>query len=319
MIYLQEWHCMLLIRSASSAAVIKAGPSTIFTTIPISSTFDRTPGPLETSAASEPEHMSNNANIMLPSNKLFPLGVVVVILGGEHSFIHDRHELIPGLVMLILSILLIRRCSKQRRQRRLGDRILSISSDIGNAPYPFDAKAYDDDIESRYPTMPTNSPPRLAPVVGIASSFPSQFETEIQGRFDNTIKGEYTQTVRARTGVIHDRPDTFTCAMYPAGTCPIEREFSTNTPIITDRDRGGSPVPSFNTGRLDDQPTITTHQNHVGKLLTPPQPPQQPKYKSKHVPAPLMISPSINEGTNSVRGFTPRKSTISVGSAYTGI
>jgi hypothetical protein len=234
----------------------------------------------------------------------------------------------PGLIIAILSILLIRKCSKRRRQRRLGDRILSISSDIGSAPYPFDAKAYDDDIESRYPTMPKGvgfgSPPRLAPVVGIASSFPSQFETEVQGRFDNTIRGEYTKTTRA--GPIHDRPDTFTCAMYPAGSCPIEHEISTNIPIVMER---GSPVPSFNTGRMDHQPiVITTHQDHgrsssssssSGKLLTPPQPLHQPRYKSKHIPAPLMISPSINEGTNSVRGFTPRKSTISVGSAYTGI
>jgi hypothetical protein len=173
--------------------------------------------------------------------------------------------------------------------------------------------------------MPRNedSPPRLAPLAGIASSFPSQFETQVQGRIDNTIRGEYTQTTRA--GPVHDRPDTFTCAMFPAGTCPIEHEVSTNPPINVER--GGSPVPSFNTGRLDDQPVITTHQNHghghehgherslSGKLLTPPHP--QPKYKSKHIPAPLMISPSINEGTNSVRGFTPRKSTISVGSAYT--
>ena len=218
----------------------------------------------------------------------------------------------------------MRKCTKRRRQRRLGDRILSISSDIGNAPYPFDAKAYDDDIESRYPTMPKStyheSPPTLAPLVGIASSFPSQFETEVQGRFDNTIRGKYTTTTRA--GPIHDRPDTFTCAMYPAGSCPIEHEISTNTPIAVQR---GSPVPSFNTGRMDVQPIITSHQHHgrssssSGKLLTPPQPLQQPRYKSKQIPAPLMISPSINEGTNSLRGFTPRKSTISVGSAYTGI
>jgi hypothetical protein len=239
-----------------------------------------------------------------------------------------KGELTVASIVLVLAIMLIRKCSKRRRQRRLGDRILSISSDIGNAPYPFDAKAYDDDIESRYPTMPKGvgfgSPPRLAPVVGIASSFPSQFETEVQGRFDNTIRGEYTKTTRA--GPIHDRPDTFTCAMYPAGSCPIEHEISTNIPIVVER---GSPVPSFNTGRMDHQPiVITTHQDHgrsssssssSGKLLTPPQPLHQPRYKSKHIPAPLMISPSINEGTNSVRGFTPRKSTISVGSAYTGI
>jgi len=230
-------------------------------------------------------------------------------------------------IISVLAIMLIRKCSKRRRQRRLGDRILSISSDIGNAPYPFDAKAYNDDIESRYPNMPKStyleSPPRSAPVVGIASSFPSQFETEVQGRFDNTIRGKYTTTTRA--GPIHDRPDTFTCAMYPAGSCPIEHEISTNIPIVVQR---GSPVPSFNTGRMDHQPIIiTSHQDHgrsssssssSGKLLTPPQP-NQPRYKSKHIPAPLMISPSINEGTNSVRGFTPRKSTISVGSAYTGI
>jgi hypothetical protein len=265
---------------------------------------------------------------MLPSNKLFPLGVVVVILGGKFSIIKHVTELISGLVFAVLAIMLIRKCSKRRRQRRLGDRILSISSDIGNDPYPFDAKAYDDDIASRYPTMPKStyleSPPRLVPVIGIASSFPSQYETEVHGRLDNTIRGEYTQTTRA--GPVHDRPDTFTCAMYPAGSCPIEHEISTNTPIIVQR---GSPVPSFNTGRMDDQPIIiTSHQNHgrsssssssSGKLLTPPQPLHHPRYKSKHIPAPLMISPSINEGTNSVRGFTPRKSTISVGSAYTGI
>ena len=207
----------------------------------------------------------------------------------------------------VLAILLIRKCTKRRRQRRLGDRILSISSDIGNAPYPFDAKAYNDDIESRYPNMPKStyleSPPRSAPVVGIASSFPSQFETEVQGRFDNTIRGKYTTTTRA--GPIHDRPDTFTCAMYPAGSCPIEHEISTNIPIVVQR---GSPVPSFNTGRMDHQPIIiTSHQDHgrsssAGKLLTPPQP-NQPRYKSKHIPAPLMISPSINEGTNSVGGL----------------
>lgn len=237
-------------------------------------------------------------------------------------------ELTVASIVSVLAIMLIRKCSKRRRQRRLGDRILSISSDIGNAPYPFDAKAYDDDIESRYPNMPKStyleSPPRLAPVVGIASSFPSQFKTDVQGRFDNTIRGEYTTTTRA--GPIHDRPDTFTCAMYPAGSCPIEHEISTNIPIVVQR---GSPVPSFNTGRVDHQPIIiTTHQDHgrsssssssSGKLLTPPQPLHQPRYKSKHIPAPLMISPSINAGTDSVRGFTPRKSTTSVGSAYTGI
>ena len=225
----------------------------------------------------------------------------------------------------VLATLLIRRCTKRRRQRRLGDRVLSISSDIGNAPYPFDAKAYDDDIESRYPTMPKStyleSSPNLAPVVGIASSFPSQFENEVQGRPDSRKRGEYAPTTRA--GPLHDRPDTFTCAMYPAGSCPIEHEISTNTPIVVQM--GGSPVPSFNTGKIGDQPMIDSHRDHgrsassSGKLLTPAQPLHQPRYKSKHIPAPLMISPSINEGTNSVRGFTPRKSTISVGSAYTGI
>jgi hypothetical protein len=112
--------------------------------------------------------------------------------------------------------------------------------------------------------------------------------------------------------------------MFPAVTCPIEHDQpSVNGNDATNRQEAGSPVPSFNTGRLDRQPSIaiTSHRNHEhedvpsGKLLTPP----QPRYKSKHIPAPLMISPSINEGTNSIRGFTPRKSIISVGSAYTGI
>lgn len=229
------------------------------------------------------------------------------------------------MIIAVLTSLLIRKCTKRRRQRRLGDRILSISSDIGNAPYPFDAKAYDDDIESRYPTMPKSayfeSPPNLAPAVGIASSFPSRYETEVHGRPENRNRGEYAPTTRA--GPTHDRPDTFTCAMYPAGSCPIEHEISASRPIV--EQRGGSPVPSFNTGGMDDQPMTGSHRDQgrsaslSGKLLTPPQPLHQPRYKSKHIPAPLMISPSINEGTNSVRGFTPRKSTISVGSAYTGI
>jgi len=195
-----------------------------------------------------------------------------------------------------------------------------------DAPYPFDAKAYDDDFESRYPSMPrgvgddnepqSSSPPSLAPI-GIASSFPGQFDPP-RGRTDGrTLGGYYTEMTRA--GPVHDRPDTFTCAMFPAGTCPLEHEVSSANDTI-DRQGAGSPVPSFHTGRLDEShPTITSHRQHdrtgSGKLLTPP----QPKYKSKHIPAPLMISPSINEGTNSIRGFTPRKSIVSVGSVYGGI
>jgi hypothetical protein len=168
--------------------------------------------------------------------------------------------------------------------------------------------AHDDEPDSR-------SPPSLPPI-GIASSIPGQFNAP-QGRSDG---GYYTETTRA--GPVHDRPDTFTCAMFPAGTCPIGHE-QTSAEDTTIRQEAGSPVPSFNTARLDRPPTITiaSHRNHEpegvpsGKLLTPP----QPKYKSKHIPAPLMISPSINEGTNSIRGFTPRRSIFSVGSAYTGI
>jgi hypothetical protein len=50
--------------------------------------------------------MANNANIMLPSNKLFPLGVVVVILGGKLPVMFEVIELMPGLIIAILSILL---------------------------------------------------------------------------------------------------------------------------------------------------------------------------------------------------------------------
>jgi hypothetical protein len=174
---------------------------------------------------------------------------------------------------------------------------------------------------------PTNygaSPPRPA-TFGIASSFPSQFEDEANRRRNDSTgqRSYYTETTRV--GSIHDRPDTFTCAMFPAGNCPREYEealaqaTAAAAKTSLERQGSGSPVPSFHTGRLDQhqQPDISAQMNQAPrKLLTPP---LQPKYKSKHIPAPLMISPSINEGTNSVRGFTPRVSVISAGSAYTAM
>jgi hypothetical protein len=59
--------------------------STLFTTIPATSTL--LVSGVESSAGSAPhagsEHMVNNANILKPESKLFPLGIVVVIVGSE--------------------------------------------------------------------------------------------------------------------------------------------------------------------------------------------------------------------------------------------
>jgi hypothetical protein len=221
--------------------------------------------------------------------------------------------------MIAIGALVAWKLSRCRKRNKLGDRILSFSPNMrGATPYPFDAKSMND-VESRYPTRPRRidlNDDQPSPPVGIASTRPLRLLAHPQG-----IDGYYNSITRANPAQPESRPDTFTCAMYPAGTCPLEyeRERQNQEALGLVKTGPGSPVPSFNTGRLSDTAETQVHARPSGRRLTPP----HPRYKSKHVPPPLLITPSFNQNTNSVRGFTPRRSntnsTVSSSSAYTAL
>lgn len=167
------------------------------------------------------------------------------------------------------------------------------SINVNVTPYPFESKAWDDSQPGPADVEPTPSlrkvPGRRVPSfyhvgpgagAGIASTQPTRQGHELNANANF---------------------DTFNCAMYPAGTCPLEHEErmrSLHDSGGGGRNRSSSPVPSFQTDRLAQQPVITG----LGRQLTPP------KRAAAPAPAPLVFSPSIDQWTNSVRGFTPRAS-----------
>lgn len=222
------------------------------------------------------------------------------------------------MVTIAFAAFLAWKVSRCRRRKQLGDRIFSFSPDMRDAtPYPFDAKS-PNDLESRYPSRPPrinlNDPQVSTSAFGVASTLPSGLTrpaTSIDEQYNLMTRGQHSHV---------ERPDTFTCAMYPAGSCPLEYEREREDQVTLGINRVGSPVPSFHTGRMDAA-IVDPQVRPSGKLLTPPQP--RPRYKSKHVPPPLLITPSFREGSNSVRGFTPRRSntvsTVSSSSVYTAM
>lgn len=146
--------------------------------------------------------------------------------------------------------------------------------------------------------------------VGVASTKPlpqSPARPRIEVNYIETVRSHpAAPTLESRRH--NDAFDMFNCAMFPAGTCPLEHENrmrNLHTLSTLRTDVPGSPVPSFQTDRMNQpalnqatDPASTAHTR--GRVLTPP--------KTRHRPPPLVFRPSIDQWTNSVRGFTPRRS-----------
>lgn len=224
----------------------------------------------------------------------------------------------------------------RRRRRARREMIISFSPGPNVTPYAFDSKGYNDDaghLESAY--TPTINSTNLVNVNGTANTIdrtlsgdrlnssrrvPSFYHAS---GVASTVKPpipridvEYLTTTR---GTLDDGFDTFNCAMYPADTCPLEHEnrigqlASAGATGLRVTNLPGSPVPSFQTDRPDDPhsslPYYTTYPalpstDGEGRMLIPP----RPQGRLRHIPTPLVFSPSIDQWTNSVRGFTPRRS-----------
>lgn len=290
------------------------------------------------SMASTTQHLASSSNILNKDHPLFPLGVVVLSIAGTSQSrlpsprsIHLSVADWSGIIAVSLGFWLYMKLSRQRRRARR-DLIISFSPGPNITPYAFDSKAYNDDsghIESASASQLAYPPTPDFTSVNVNGTGNTGDRVEDSRRVPSFYHGASTGTAGVGAGVASTIPridieylqtsrghddgfDTFNCAMYPAGTCPLEhearmRELGANGLRITNLP--GSPVPSFQTEKLDVNPNpLPSIDPHLdpGRRLTPP----RPEGKVKHVPPPLIFSPSINGWTNSVRGFTPRRSHI---------